>query len=192
MGMLYQLTRCYKIQEVFMPFYARIEVGTTGLAVWTDSETLLLVKVGYGFDLRASELTKWLHLVFPSGDEFPMQIRIYGNSDDAIAETAARLWRLDKNESISIFGHDFNNAAFQPEQLAALFSYRPGREVEIIAWNIATVCSVAFATQPDPIRLALKNVTFQDGGVTFCSHLQTRQTTFGLLTVDNVEQQFLR
>ncbi|GAX17670.1 hypothetical protein FisN_10Lu387 [Fistulifera solaris] len=123
-------------------------------------------------------------------DEHPLHCAIFGESHDAVAETATFFWSLKQQgakTSRLIVRSRHNNidlTTFHVKRLTQILDANPGRTIEILkgTWNAEQ--SEVLATRPYPLKLRLsREFTFQDEGTSFVDALQRRQTSFGWLNI---------
>jgi hypothetical protein len=119
-----------------------------------------------------------------------MDIYIVGNTEDAVAETAALLMSLEEptedSMSAELFigsGHiipvDFQAAGSQC--LAHMLDADPDRFVRLFNLKLNVEQSAVLATASHTIELELSRCRFEDGGTTFVDKLEERASDFGSL-----------
>lgn len=162
-------------------------------AIWQDNRTFIYI--GTGMDIPDhAYIEKHLTLFFETYPIMQMNITIIGKQDDAIAETAAFLWRLkhtnDEKGFITLLkirnsDSGFNFSAVRPEQLALCFEPFCMRKVEFRDVTLNVEQSKVLANRPFPIYLTFSfGVQLEDYGIAFVDVILGRQSNFGTFELD--------
>ncbi len=168
---LYKFLRAPSAIEELKPY----STGQGGVLVWMDNGTLAYINNGGRFP-PPTRFTKFFEL-HPG-----VCIRIHGDSDDAILETAnffGTLESFQKQIEISYKNNlDFDDA--RAEQLALIMDKNQTRKICFIGTKLNSALSAMIATRPYPVNLYLENASIDEDA--FLKHFQGRTTPFGSLT----------
>ena len=132
------------------------------------------------------------------GQEHYLSCAIYGKNDAAIAATATIFWSLEHSgegnpqaalKIHTVFRFDF--AVFSAVQLTRILDSNPSRKLSCQPCLWSAEQSVILATRPCPLNVELyvvwraAKLAFGDGGTAFVDALQTRQSSFGSLSISS-------
>ncbi|GAX18847.1 hypothetical protein FisN_26Hu149 [Fistulifera solaris] len=161
-----------------------IESYNQHLILWRDNHTLTFVCPGDSNDQPAGVFS-YLCLVFY--DRGPTMF-ITGDSDEAIAETAAFFidlveptQELSPFSVISINNEDFDFCSVGTARWARLLEEAPACKILVEGVMLSAEQSVVLATRPHRIELTFFNCSIEDGGTAFTDALVHRTTPFGSL-----------
>jgi hypothetical protein len=172
---LYKFIRAPSTIEELEP-YSHIGKGNGGVLVWMDNGTLVYIR-NWNKTLPPTKFKKNIELTSCCS------ITIYGDSDDAIIETAVFFGTLDsafKEFHISLSTR-MNIDIQRAQQMALILDKNQTKEITIFDSELNDAMCSVLATRPYPIDLYLE--VFPAHTETFIRQLDSRKTLFGSLKI---------
>ncbi len=168
------------------------EFGGNSMSIWRNNHTIICVTLFVNMlEYKNHSVCFDIHRGI---DEKHLLCVIFGESHDAVAETATFFWSLKQKGSKTGLlrirkQHDFDFSTLHTERLSLILDSNPARAFEFLigTWNAEQ--AEVFATRPYRLTLRLSGeFTFQDEGTSFVNALQRRHTSFGWLNIPNDDE----
>ena len=155
------------------------------MAIWRENETLTYV-VPRDSDDRPLLTSGKRYLSLNFGGTGP-SIKVFGEKEDAVAETVAYFMRLEspsqesRGIEICSYGRNYNLRAAGTRWLAHMLDVDPSREVEFEEITRSAEQCTVLVTRSHPLRLTFWECMFEDGGTALVDALERRESSFGAL-----------
>jgi hypothetical protein len=161
-----------------------------GITIWCSNRTVICVSESAYSRFREHFVYFTLHNV---GRYKELKCSIYGENDEAVAETVTFFWSLkhsgeddpclEIDHSIIRDVYGFDVGSLQGEQLIRILEANPTRQICFRTGYFGAENSAILATRPCPLNLkiSLHHFAFSDDGTAFVDALEKRTSSFGTL-----------